>query len=904
MVILNLNFNLNKNKLKYLFVFLFIFFCFLLEVTEASLHSLPIESIEVYGNYSISDEELLDLLDLKKGRILDRLALRSGIKRAFLKGIFENISVESLDPDGKKIRILVEEKKIIDKISIKGNTHVSTRFIKKHFMIEEDERLNLLKLRRAIEHLKEKISEKGFKNVKIEPKIIERPKNKIELILNIDEGVPEIIKKITIHDKDEYLLSILDIQEGDIYDQTKINRIKERFIKFYKKNGYIKTSLNYSYSDGILLLIPHRGQKLNIQFEGNYHLSERILKKEIPFFEINDFNYDLVEEALARIILLYHERGYAFAQVAPIINISENEISVTFYIYEREQYKIDDVIFEGIKEGLTINRELLKDIISQKKGAYYNPRKIEQDRDTISEFYSSIGYIYASVDEPDIAFNNNKVNIIYRINEGIQIRISAIEIKGNKSIPTDTILKTITLKIENPYNEVDISDSKRKILELYNKQGFLDASVNVSQVISEGVATIIFEIEEGDITLFGKDVLVGNERTKYEVIKREFLHKEGQPLDYNTVLKERHRLYRLGLFDDIETKLLDKENNKRDVLYKFKEAKAGTVEFGIGYADYEGFRGFFEIGYRNLWGMNRQVSFRSEISTLQEKILLSYYEPWFLKRDTSLKSFLLYEKRDEKNIDTGEVRYRVQRQTASLGIEKKLSETIKSELYYDFTLVKTTDILPDIVLSREDMGTAIISGIRPGLIYDTRDNPFDPKSGILAGTSLKIASSLFFSEAEFFKLSIYFNKYHSLSRRFTLAASVRGGASIGFGTTKELPIIERFFLGGRTTVRGYEQDTLGPKGVDGNPTGGNVFAMANLELRTDIGKGFGIVTFVDTGNVWKKIEDFDFSLKFTAGIGLRYNTPVGPLRVDYGHKLDRQKGESAGEIHFSIGHAF
>jgi len=119
-----------------------------------------------------------------------------------------------------------------------------------------------------------------------------------------------------------------------------------------------------------------------------------------------------------------------------------------------------------------------------------------------------------------------------------------------------------------------------------------------------------------------------------------------------------------------------------------------------------------------------------------------------------------------------------------------------------------------------------------------------------------------------------------------------------------MPLIERFFLGGRTTIRGYGHDMLGPKGADDTPTGGNVFALVNGEFRMPIRKGFGIVTFVDGGNVWIRTNDIDAELKYTAGIGLRYATPVGPVRLDYGHKLNREQGESAGELHFSFGHAF
>jgi outer membrane protein insertion porin family len=152
---------------------------------------------------------------------------------------------------------------------------------------------------------------------------------------------------------------------------------------------------------------------------------------------------------------------------------------------------------------------------------------------------------------------------------------------------------------------------------------------------------------------------------------------------------------------------------------------------------------------------------------------------------------------------------------------------------------------------------------------------------------------------------LHFNLYQKIYRGIVLAASVRGGFAEGYGDTRELPIVERFFLGGRTTVRGYEQDTLGPKGSDGNPTGGNAFLMESLEVRTSITNAIGFVVFLDGGNVWVKIDEIDPSdLKFTAGFGLRYNTPVGPVRVDYGRKLQTEKGESSGEIHFSIGHAF
>jgi outer membrane protein insertion porin family len=270
------------------------------------------------------------------------------------------------------------------------------------------------------------------------------------------------------------------------------------------------------------------------------------------------------------------------------------------------------------------------------------------------------------------------------------------------------------------------------------------------------------------------------------------------------------------------------------------------------------------------------------------------------------RTIFLYENRTELDPSTKEILYKLRRYAVTSGVEKKLSDTMKAEFYYEFSLVRTTDVKPDVVLIKEDTGTLAISGVKPALIYDTRDNPFDPKKGVLAGISMKLATFLFLSEVNFIKTEIYGSTFHKLSKRITLALSARGGVAYGLGSTEQLPLVERFFLGGRSTVRGYAQDTLGPKGADGTtPTGGNAYLMGNVEFRTDIGRGLGLVPFFDMGNVWLSAGEINpMKLKYTTGLGLRYNTPVGPLRVDYGLKLSRQTGESRGEIHFSVGHAF
>jgi outer membrane protein insertion porin family len=181
---------------------------------------------------------------------------------------------------------------------------------------------------------------------------------------------------------------------------------------------------------------------------------------------------------------------------------------------------------------------------------------------------------------------------------------------------------------------------------------------------------------------------------------------------------------------------------------------------------------------------------------------------------------------------------------------------------------------------------------------------FNPTSGSLHGIAVKDAMPAIGSEANFTKLTLQTSWYVPLFSRVVAALSGRAGISWPHGETTETPLHERFYLGGGTTIRGYTQDSVGPTGTDGTPQGGQSMLLGNAELRINPAGGFGVVLFTDAGNVWDEQTIHTGDLRASYGGGIRYNTPVGPLRVDYGQKINRQPGESPGEVHFSLGHVF
>jgi outer membrane protein insertion porin family len=877
---------------------------FSLFVSPARASEVQVKEVRIEGLYSISREELLYLVDIKPGDVLEPASVRRGIKRAFMKGIFEGISVEEDEAERGVIWVRVIERDVIGDIDIEGNSYLSGKFIRKHLGLSEDSVMRYDLLDEIRDRLLAAIMEKGLPSAHVSIEVARTKKPyRVEVLVRVVEGNPVYINRIEVFGRPrEEVTPLMRVGVGGTYDQFKLRDDLKRITRYYRKRGYFNPEVGpYTFKGGELNLGVYPGKRLSIRMEGNDAIGTGKLMRSMPFFEVGDVNGELVEEAVSKMVLLYHERGYPSVQVAPVVERKEEEIVMNFYIFEGEKVRIESLTFTGI----TIPEKNLKAIMSMKEGDAYNPDLLDTDMRNVKEFYTALGHLEVSAAEPEVEIAESLARIRIEVREGPKYEIARIGIEGVTSVLEDEVNKTVSIKPGDPYNEVDVVDARRRVIALYRSRGFPDCQVRVSRKFEGRLADVVFSVDEGPKVFFGKTVITGNASTKPEVIERELLHSEGEPLDATELVDERQKLYRLGLFTEVDTRPLDRYDDTSDVEVRVAEGRAGSVEFGLGYGEYEKLRGFFDVGYRNLFGMNRQASFRTELSSLTTRFILSYREPWFLERPMPFRAILLREERREKNIDTGDTRYRVKRHSASVGIEKKLSERTKLDVFYEFSLVETFDVQPDVILSREDTGTLAISSITPSIAYDTRDNPFDPQGGVFASLSVKSASYLLLSETDFIKVIARGSRYMRLARWLVLAASVRGGIAKGLRDTDELPLVERFFLGGRDTVRGFNQDSLGPTGDQGTPVGGNAFVLGNLELRMRVINGWRLVVFLDAGNVYPKISDIDpTDLRYAAGLGLRYSTPVGPVRVDYGHKLDKKPGESSGEIHFSIGHAF
>lgn len=880
----------------------------------AQTGTFPVREVAVEGLYSISEEEFLYILGIEPGMELDAGDVRAGIERAFMKGIFDDIRVERDREEEGLVRIQVVERDYISDIKVKGNKSVSGKFIKNSLDLKEGEVMRYDLIEESRDSLLDLMGQRGFPSARVELSVLRtKTPHRVDLVVKIEEGGPLIVDRIKVEGRSALeVVRLMSLKVGDTFDQIRLNKDTEKLDNHYRKMGYLDPIIGpYTFRDGLLHLSVETGLRLRINVTGNDEFPKKKILEKMPFFEAREFRDDLVEEAVRRIQELYFEKGFVSVQVAPVLEEKEDSLVLNLFVFEGEMVLVDSININSE----AISESKVREIMALKRMGEFNPNVLESDIQNIREFYIALGYVNVSVKEPIVEITVQTVldateqpkryaRIQIDVEEGEKVLISSISFKGVKSLSEDLLLRGLNIKPGDPYNEVDISDARRKVLSDYRSQGYYECTVDVSRDFAADGARLVFDVKEGNRLYFGRTVVKGNMDTRYRVIRREIQYKEGMPLDSGLLTRTRLRLYRLNLFSSVEVRTLERKDSTVDIVFDVTEGKAGTVEFGFGYGEYERYRAFFDISYKNLFGLNRQVSLRTEVDSLSNRIILNYYEPWFFGKAVESRSFLMREDRKEKNIDTGEINYRVRKYTLSTGLEKGYGNRVRLTLYYEFSLVDTFDVKPDVELSREDTGTLSIISLSPGIIYDSRDDPFDPQRGVFAGMTIKPASKLIMSETDFVKVVFHASKYQRVKRWLVLALSLRGGVAKGYRDTVELPLVERFFLGGRNTVRGYDQDSLGPKGTDGTPLGGNVFVLGNLELRTRVFGRLRLVPFIDAGNVWTTVDEHQGAVKYTAGAGLQYNTPAGPFRLDYGCKLKREEGLSRCAVHFSLGHAF
>jgi outer membrane protein insertion porin family len=658
----------------------------------------------------------------------------------------------------------------------------------------------------------------------------------------------------------------------------------------------------------VIYLLREKPTIISIDFQGNKKQEDSDLKEKITITANSIADTILIQDNADKLRAFYEEKGYYLSQIVPVVKkVSDDEVTLTYQIEEGPKVKIKDIVIEGNK---AISKKQIKKTIKTGEwwlfsfvtsSGYYKKDEMNFDIERIRDLYFNKGYIKAAVSDPKIQLTKDRRGIIISImiSEGEQYRISSVDIVGNKAFPEGELRKKIKSATKNIFSRVTLRSDVAALGETYSEKGY--ALVNVTpDIVPDDAAKqvkIIFKIDEGSIYKIGRIDISGNIKTIDKVIRREIRLDEGDTFNSSLLKRSYERLNNLNFFETVDLQLKPKPEEKLlDIDVKVKEKPTGSLSVGGGYSSVDKFIATADVTQANLFGTGRLIKLKGEFGGRSTSYELSYRDPWFLDKEllfgisayNTIRDYSLYERK-------------------ALGFDvllgKSLSEYWKADVTYNFENVTIGNISPDASASiKAQEGKKITSSITPAIARDTRNNFFDPHTGsknLIYATYAGLGGDNFF-----LKSGVDSSWFFPVTEETTLAFRGRYGQATGM-FNKPIPLYERFYVGGIYTVRGLGFGEAGPRDVNGEVIGGTRQIIFNTEYIFPLVSElkFKGVTFFDAGRAFDSFKDIgDF--KYGAGIGFRWFSPIGPIRLEWGHNLNRKTGESKSKWEFTFGSAF
>jgi outer membrane protein insertion porin family len=817
--------------------------------------------------------------------------------------------------------------------------------------------------------------ERGYLSgsVKVAPPVIEHNPDRATLVLDVQAGTRTTIGRSTVTGRPlEPVASIqsrLQIQPGRPYQPGDLGTRLADYVTSMRRRQHYEAAatvlapvFNEDRTRADVTVEVQPGPLVTIEFTGDPVPKDKIAEL-VPIEREGSVDQDLLEDSARRITEYLNQQGYWKAEVTPPERTeADGHLTLVFRVKRGQLYRIAPGGIE-VTGNQSIAIEELRPFLKLPQGDVFVSSTLGAVSGAIAQLYKTRGFATVQVNSGVDEVGDGLVKPVIVVKEGPLVVVGSVALSGNQAIPAERLTPILTLKVGDPYYGPAVARDRDALLVTYLNAGYSTAEVTVPPVVPmttpEGArAGVTFKIVEGPQTIVEHIFITGNLRTKPSVIERELQIKQGLPLGLEDLTESRRRLSALGLFRRIQiSAIAHGDPSLRDVIVNVEEAPQTTIGFGGGVeldrrrrltgpeqqaTDVTEFapRGFFEIGRRNLGGRDRSANLYSRLSLrpgsdpgdrdlfgfLEYRVVATYREP------RALGSFgdLVVTAAAEQGARTG---FNFSREGLTAELTHRFSPTVRGSGRYSFSTTGVKDFdetqTEDIQLSVDRVFPQVrLSTFSAGILRDTRDDLLDPQRGTLLAADGALAARAFGSEVGFIRTFLQGFVYKNLGRPHLVLA---GGARLGLAQAflqvvdsidvngnpikvevRDLPVSERFFAGGATTIRGFAVDTVGvPATITpaGFPTGGDAEIILNLELRAPVRGPLGVVLFADGGNVFVRTTDLNLAeLRGSVGLGARVISPLGPIRFDVGFKLDRRtlgtKLEPRYAFHFSIGQAF
>jgi outer membrane protein insertion porin family len=696
-------------------------------------------------------------------------------------------------------------------------------------------------------------------------------------------------------------------------DEFSVARIREDILRIYRLGFFKDVQVDVEEFEGglrVTFIVVEEPFVRDITIAGAQAVKREEVEGKLALKANSVLNRNQVRDSLDKIKQLYQEKGYYFADAEAVYtDVGPDEIDLTIRITEGEKILIKRITFVGNR---AIEPWELKNVMETKESSLisfitgtgvYQREMLRNDLRRLEAFYQTRGFLRVEISEPDVRVDPkaNGIFITIAVKEQEQYRVGRLRVEGDDLFSAAELKNSMKLQEGEIFDRSQLANDVLKISDRYTERGYAFADVVPLTSVDQDkrLVNIDVQIDRGPQVRVGRILIVGNEITRDKVIRREIRLNEGDLFDSSKLRRSRQRLGNLGFFEEVKLDTRRRpEESLVDLEVRVKEQPTGAFTAGAGYSSTQSVIGTASIRQNNLFGRGQRLALTAAVSTGSADFTLSFTEPYFLDSQFSLGLEAFNRNFDYDSFDSRET-------GGGLRFGRAIGEYLRAGLGYRYEDINITDVSDDASQRIKDLaGRSTSSVITPSLAWDSRDNQLNPTRGFYNFLSFDFAGGPLGAENQFYKAVGEANWYYPLVGDLVFSARGRVGYADGWGD-KELPLLERFFVGTQAvTIRGYRLEDVGPKDINGDAIGGNSLILLSGQLRFPVTEGLSLVGFVDAGNLYDK-NDFDpTTLRVGVGAGIRFVTPLGPLALDWGFKLDRKAGEKPSEVHFNIGTLF
>lgn len=703
----------------------------------------------------------------------------------------------------------------------------------------------------------------------------------------------------------------LESREGDVFDPELITSDVRAL---YELGFFEDIRVDAEGFEGglrIAFVLKEKPIIRSLSFEGNDKVSDSDIREKLEFAARTVYSPAAVAQAVRQLESIYREKSYYQVEVETKTEpLTEGEVNLVFIIEENEKHHVSAVRFSG--NEVFSDGQLAKVMKTKRRGLFsfltgsgkLVDETLEEDRQRLLNHYQNYGYLEARVGSPEVTVDEDgrKIEILVPITEGGQFTLGTLAMTGDDLFTLDEIKAAMTSSEGDIFKRSTFSADLFSINQLYSERGYAYVKVDYSSKLNLDTRSVDVTvlIDRGEQVRIGRIVITGNISTRDKVIRRNITFKEGDIFNSADLRKSRRKIMNLGFFESVDILPRPRESTQIDIDIELKEKLTGAFSLGVGYSSEDRLGGQIRISESNLFGRGQSLQLMAEYGAVRKSYSLSFNEPAILDTRYSFgfKVYDVSKEYDEYDHDS---------RGGSVTLGRSIGEFYRGFLSLKHETVHVSNIAETASnIIKEQEGVATTNSVQLSLSRDSRDNFFNPTRGNRTALSLEYAGGPLGGDNYFRKFIAESSQFIPLWWKLVLVFKGSYGLVDGFDG-RDVPIYERFFLGGIYSVRGFEPRMVGPQDENGDPTGGYRKLVFNTEVLVplDESQGLNLVAFFDIGNAWDKGEDVDLgSMRTGAGLGIRWLSPMGPFRLEWGWNLNRRDDEPSGDWGFTIGAFF